>query len=94
MIYAQRIAENDPVSMRTIKHTINQAQDMSGFTASVWSLSPSLWGRQWAYPDVRPESERQPPPRQEGSAFRSRVQRAMQYLAEDRARQADKSKEG
>ncbi len=88
MIFAARVAENDPVSLRTIKHTINQAQDMQGFTTSVWSLSPSLWGRQWAYPEVRPESERKPQPREAGSPFRSRVQRAMRHLAEDKARGA------
>jgi enoyl-CoA hydratase len=85
LVFAGRVAENDPASMRTIKHTINQAQDMSGFTTSVWSLSPSLWGRQWAYPEVRPEAERQG--QGQGRTLRSRVQRAMQYVAEDRARE-------
>jgi enoyl-CoA hydratase/carnithine racemase len=91
MIYAARVAENDSASLRTIKHTINQAQDMQGFTTSVWSLSPSLWGRQWAYPEVRQASELQPPPRPPGGPFRSRVQRAMQYLKEDAARQDERS---
>jgi enoyl-CoA hydratase len=92
LIYASRVAENDPASLRTIKHTINQAQDMQGFTTSVSSLSPSLWGRQWAYPDVRPEPELQPP-REQGSPFRSRVQRAMQHFREDAERKLSRSKD-
>ena len=89
--YAARVAENDAVSLRAIKHTINQSQDMQGFTTSVRSLSPSLWGRQWTYPEVRPESERTPTARPAGSPFRSRVQRAMRHFKEDAARNSEGS---
>lgn len=37
MAYARRVAENDPFQMRMMKHSINQMQEVQGFTAHVLS---------------------------------------------------------
>ncbi len=82
LIYANRVAEYDPVGLRAIKFHINQTMDMMGFSTSVHSASPSLWGRQFQYREA-PEPRDGRPAR----SLRNRVQRAVQYLAEDQARQ-------
>ncbi len=81
MVYAGRVAESDSISLRSIKFTINQMMDVMGFTTTVQATAPSLWGRQFQY--------REPPSRAEGvppRTLRNRVQRAVEYLAEDEQR--------
>src|SRR5688572_27753300 len=38
LTYARRVADNDPFQLRTIKNTINQTQDLMGFSNSVQLL--------------------------------------------------------
>jgi enoyl-CoA hydratase len=37
MAYAKRVAENDPFQLRMLKHSINQMQEVQGFTAHILS---------------------------------------------------------
>ena len=37
LAYARRVAENDPFQLRMIKHSINQMQEVQGFTAHIMS---------------------------------------------------------
>lgn len=75
LLYARRVAEHDPLTLRQIKFSINQTLDTMGFSTSVRSLYPDFYRRAARRP---PDGER----RQDGR-FRSQVARALAYLRED-----------
>ena len=78
--HANRVAEHDPFTIRTIKFAINQAMDGMGFTQSVRSVGSSFLRR-----PAEPRAQETPPPPaspREG-AFRNQVARAIRYLRED-----------
>jgi enoyl-CoA hydratase len=82
--YAQRVADNDPFQLRTIKLGINQTQDLMGFSNSVQMLRPSFLGRAAAPRRKREQNGEQPAVDPELNArFRNGVQQALGYLRED-----------
>ena len=81
LIYAGRVAEQDPFTTRTVKFQINQTLDNMGFTTSVRSGGEYFLRRgiQQAETSQKTTSSR-------GGAFRNLVGRAMNHLREDRDR--------
>jgi enoyl-CoA hydratase len=79
--YANRVAEHDPFTTRTVKFQINQTMDGMGFTQSVRAVGASFIRRP---PRPRSESADTPQSRDE-APMRSQVTRASRYLQEDRA---------
>ncbi len=79
MKYANRVAENDPFTTRTIKLAINQTMDGMGFTQSVRAVGASFTRR----PAPRAQAPQEPRPPLDGN-MRRQVSRAMSYLREDR----------
>lgn len=82
--YAQRVADNDPFQLRTIKYSINQTQDLMGFSNSVQTLRPTFLNRSAA---SRPKPEGDKPASAPSDdlhiRFRNGVQQALGYLRED-----------
>ncbi|MEJ2131067.1 MAG: enoyl-CoA hydratase-related protein [Gammaproteobacteria bacterium] len=76
--YAERVAEQDEFSNRTVKFAINQTLDNMGFTTSVRAVGASFLQR----PGGRREAGAPPP---EGR-FRGKVRQAMEYLRADRGK--------
>ncbi len=93
--YARRVAESDPFSLRTVKFAINQTLDTMGFSTSVRQVSPGFLNRREstrrpaapapeAAPAAAPGSAAAAALGAAGTRMRSGVQRALEYLREDR----------
>jgi enoyl-CoA hydratase len=77
--YAGRVAQSDPFSLRTTKFSINQTLDLMGFSTSVRAVSPGFLNRGGR--SRREEAAGEPQP---SSPLPNRVQKALEYLREDR----------
>jgi len=81
LIYADRVAKQDPFNTRTIKFQLNQTQDNMGFTTSVKSGGAYFIQRGTAA--ARNPSQQNSSSPQQGR-FRNLAAIAMEYLREDR----------
>lgn len=93
MIYAARVAEQDPGGVRLSKFAINQAMDNMGFSTHVRAVGLSFITR--VYPAARKPGEASDAPGGPrpagldiGGQFKNRVRQALDYLKHDQERAA------
>lgn len=97
LIYAQRVAEQDPAGVRLTKFAFNQAMDNMGFSTHIRAVGLSFLTRN--YPPAKAPGEssehKAGAPRPAGldlsGLFKNRIQQALDYLRQDRERAADRS---
>jgi enoyl-CoA hydratase len=97
MIYAERVAEQDPGALRLTKFAFNQAMDTMGFSAHIRAVGLSFLTR--TYPPARKIGEPHPDaasgPRPAGldlgGQFKARIRQALGYFQQDKERAAGRS---
>lgn len=98
LIYAGRVAEQEPGGVRLTKFAINQAMDNMGFSTNVRAVGSSFITR--AYPASRPADAPPPEPGQGprpagldgGGVFRNKVRQALEYRRLDQERAASRKR--
>jgi enoyl-CoA hydratase len=95
LIYAARVAEQDPQSTRMNKFAINQAMDNMGFSTHIRAVGLSFITR--VYPPARRAGDAPPAPGGPrpagldlGGQFKNRVRQALEYLRQDQERAANR----
>ena len=93
LIYAERVAEQNPDGVRLTKFAINQAMDNMGFSTHIRAVGLSFITR--VYPPARQPGDAPPSPGGPrpagldlGGQFKNRVRQALGYLRQDQERAA------